>query len=1140
MRKLIAIVLTITLATIQTFAQLCSVPGDDAQWSPNFGYPGLQQGQVNDMIEGDDGLLYVCGYGAQNFGGDTRVKFVGAWDGTRWHIVPGIGCSQCGFGTSHVTAITKGKNGDLYFAGIFQAAENPNGSVVYSKNIIRYNVFTKTYSAVGTGMGGSGSLSFEDLEWRRDTLFVGGKFTEGYTATDTVQLTNVALFDEVSNTWNNLNGGVYSSVGYQNGTVHDIEIGPNNSVFIGGQFDVSGDLHSLSGIGKWSANSGWDSLAGGVHQTTSYSISPGSVQSMQYDHANNKLYVGGVFGDFIASAGVYQQRGLAVFDGLSWTRIRSVGVPASTTAFSVRGMHLDTANGELYIAGDFRKYSNYGGVNPSPGNGIAKLNLSTLLFDELEDGVTQGRMVHCVVPYNGHLYLGGTFISVNDTVSAFGFASWDGSHLHSYGNGISGGSNTIYAMEKYGSGTIVAGYFTNAGPLQNLNSVAFWNGNEWEDLGIRFNTPYAKLVKALKLQGNELWVGGRIDGIIDDNSDGIGRFNLNTRTWTVFGTGISGNNRRINAIEVFQGEVYVAGSFTSIDGTPANNMAKFNGSTWVAIGNFTHYSDEIMALENQGDSLLFIGGEIYSHNGDASQSDLVVYDGSQFSSIWPTFNGYRVVRALAQDSARGVMYVVGNGLETVNSSSSVYNNNVAAVVAISSQKVITGYDLGMTAQERYNTYTFAVDVDTSGNIIIGGRIPTANGVEVYHVARVSPTGTAGFFGSGVDVQLNYDQVYAISAADNGYYFGGTFTTAGSMPSHKIGFYGRDSFIPNLPNADITMDTITSTGQYVIRPDQFNSSNSYYWTNGDSTASATIFSSGMYTLLVTTPNGCNAEDSIYVQILPTPFMVGGNDDGYSNANSAVNDLSFYTGTNSDGHALEQVLVVEPSFFAGQQSDGFTQANLKLTPPAFFKGGVGDGFNKSESKFIDINLSNFSLSGSSGANPQVVTAEFTNLSFDPVYNFDLSLFENGQYMWTETINDTLYPGQPKSVTLQNTYSPTVSGPLNICGVVEHPDDANAANDTSCVSFTSTISIDEEENDAVVIYPNPADASVSVYLGSTGDFHSLVLMDSRGKILQERSVNHEEEVQFNTIHLPAGIYMIRLVGQTSQRVSRVMIVH
>lgn len=83
------------------------------------------------------------------------------------------------------------------------------------------------------------------------------------------------------------------------------------------------------------------------------------------------------------------------------------------------------------------------------------------------------------VDANGHLYIGGSFESVNGIPARY-IAYWDGSSWHALGGGVNKQVNAL-AFDPGGE-LYAVGFFTEAGGLP-ANHVAHWDGETWDALG---------------------------------------------------------------------------------------------------------------------------------------------------------------------------------------------------------------------------------------------------------------------------------------------------------------------------------------------------------------------------------------------------------------------------------------------------------------------------------------------------------------------------------------------------------------------------------------------------------------------------------------------------------------------------------
>jgi trimeric autotransporter adhesin len=105
--------------------------------------------------------------------------------------------------------------------------------------------------------------------------------------------------------------------------------------------------------------------------------------------------------------------------------------------------------------------------------------------------------------------------------------------------------------------------------------------------------------------------------------------NIKAQTWNSVGSGLDGY---VNAMAVFNNELYVAGYFTTAGGQPASNIAKWNGSSWQAVGNgITGANAEVYALKVYN-SELYAAGYFYDAGG-VSVNNMAKWNGAVWSAV---------------------------------------------------------------------------------------------------------------------------------------------------------------------------------------------------------------------------------------------------------------------------------------------------------------------------------------------------------------------------------------------------------------------------------------------------------------------------------------------------------------------------
>jgi hypothetical protein len=140
----------------------------------------------------------------------------------------------------------------------------------------------------------------------------------------------------------------------------------------------------------------------------------------------------------------------------------------------------------------------------------------------------------------------------------------------------------------------------------------------------------------------------------------------NGTSWSPVG---SGTNGFISTI-VFDrnGDLYAGGSFSTAGGISASRVAKWNGSSWSALGSGTggSWTNYVFALAPTPNGDLFVGG-YFTSAGGVTANNIAKWNGSAWSALGSGCSGYVRGLAVAQN---GDLYATGSfitaGSVTVN------------------------------------------------------------------------------------------------------------------------------------------------------------------------------------------------------------------------------------------------------------------------------------------------------------------------------------------------------------------------------------------------------------------------------------------------------------------------------------------
>jgi hypothetical protein len=121
------------------------------------------------------------------------------------------------------------------------------------------------------------------------------------------------------------------------------------------------------------------------------------------------------------------------------------------------------------------------------------------------------------------------------------------------------------------------------------------------------------------------------------------------------GTGMGGSQGQVMALTSYNGELYAGGFFSTAGGVTANRLAKWNGSSWSAVG--SGVSGIVYALGTHNGSLV-IGG-LFSAAGGVPANAIAMYDGANFSALGSGCSGGFYPYVFSVLSYNGELYSAG-------------------------------------------------------------------------------------------------------------------------------------------------------------------------------------------------------------------------------------------------------------------------------------------------------------------------------------------------------------------------------------------------------------------------------------------------------------------------------------------------
>ncbi len=682
-------------------------------------------------------------------------------------------------GTLDTSFLNTGAGAD---SNVLAAALQPDGKVVIGGLFTNYNATARNRIArlnadgsldtsfLNTGAGADNQVQALALQ-SDGKVIVGGFFDNinGVFSPGIARLNTDGTFDATFNVGTAANGGIRAIV-----------VQTDGKIIIGGQFTTINGVaqNRLSRL----------NTDGSIDATFNPGTGPNGTVSALALQADGKLVVGGFFTsisefsrNFIARLGA---------DGTVDASFNpGVGADSEVLALALQ------PDGKIVIGGTF---NNVGG---SPHLSLARLNgnaavgvgasgsTNTAGVDSSFNtaaATTGGDVKAVAVQADGKVVIGGGFELVNGVArNHLARLNADGTLDASFLNNSSGTSDNVYALAIQPDGRIiVGGEFTSfGGATQNrifrLNATGTLDTTFTTGSGADFD------VLALALQPDgKIIIGGGFTSYNGTPRAHVARLNSNGTLDTSFLNTGNGADDTVVAIAVqTDGKVVIGGSFSSVNGTPRNRIARLNtdgtlDTAFLNNGSGANGSfSDVSAIAVQADGQIVIGGDFSSVNGTPRNNIARLNtDGSLDTSFLNTGNGADSgVNAVALQTDGQI--VIGGSFSSVNSTprGKVARLNTNGTLDTSFLNTGSGADSGVQ--------TLALQTD--GRIIIGGDFSSYNGTARSGIARLNTDGTldSAFVGPGTSASGG---VNAISVQTDGKILvGGTFTSINGVTRNHI-------------------------------------------------------------------------------------------------------------------------------------------------------------------------------------------------------------------------------------------------------------------------------------------------------------------------------------------------------------------
>lgn len=284
---------------------------------------------------------------------------------------------------------------------------------------------------------------------------------------------------------------------------------------------------------------------------------------------------------------------------------------------NVNAIAEDKQRGRIYFGGAFTT------ANGVTVNRICYWN--GLTFVAMGNGVGNFQVSTVKIAPNGDVWVGGSFTIVDGTASRNNIARWNvATNTWTHFGTIGTGQVTSIAIDP--SGLIyAAGNFLNWNGDANQDYITLYNGSVWAAVGTSpfAANKYPAFNKSLYVDASGVLWAGDFTG---SGSDSSKLRKYTGGAWTQVGVTQTSAENGIYCIDSDEGgNLIIAGLFTQINSLPANNIAAYNGASFVALGAGTN--ERIYCVSLAPDGLLFCVGNFSSAGGLSLADRVAIWNG---------------------------------------------------------------------------------------------------------------------------------------------------------------------------------------------------------------------------------------------------------------------------------------------------------------------------------------------------------------------------------------------------------------------------------------------------------------------------------------------------------------------------------
>ncbi len=301
------------------------------------------------------------------------------------------------------------------------------------------------------------------------------------------------------------------------------------------------------------------------------------------------------------------------------------------------------------------------------------------------------------------------------------------------------------------------------------STIRTWDGTAWQPIGLASGPVYS-----FAIFNGQLVAGGSFTTVAGVAASNIASWN--GTSWNPLGVGIG--NGSVRAMAVFNNTLRVGGQFTIAGGQAAGNLAIWTGTAWTIgpIFNGDVHAIAVRSTTTIATTLLFVGGAFtsYSIGGLATAAQHIArFEGQNntWSAVGTGVPGTRCTALFARNLGLSSYEVIA-GVEDANSAQHAFRLNAGVWTP-----------MGTLPNEAYNVHPATIT-------FFGGRHTIGISTSTHAVRSWDGTQWLDVNGQGI-----LGTVYAVEPSGNDIVIGGAFATIGGVAMNGIARGSANAWTP---------------------------------------------------------------------------------------------------------------------------------------------------------------------------------------------------------------------------------------------------------------------------------------------------------------------------------------------------------